>query len=256
MRQTEWTILPSSHIKTIRQLRERKFRESTGCFWAEGERTISTLLEKKLSMEFAVLSKSQQDRNWLFPPSSILFSCRENDTKKIKATETFSGIGAVFHKPTFTPLEGNTLIALDEIQDPGNLGTLFRTALWFGFPHFLLDRKSADPFNEKTVRASMGAIAGIHAHVENELLETLKFLKNKGYTLIGTDLHGDSSFSFPAGKKILVFGNEAHGISKEILELCDHTMRISGNGGVESLNVTVAAGIVMHALSNDPVKVF
>jgi TrmH family RNA methyltransferase len=241
-------LLPASHIKNIRQLREREFREHTGCFWAEGEKTIFTLLEKKLPMEFAVLSESHHTQRFLFPQKSIVFACRENDAKKIKATETFPGIGAVFHKPLLAPLEGETLIALDAIQDPGNLGTLLRTALWFGFPHLLLDRKSADPFNEKTVRASMGAIAGVHPHVEDPLIETLKTLKNKNYILIGTDLQGEPSLKFPTGKKIIVFGNEAQGISKEILELCDHTLKISGSGQTESLNVAVSAGILMHAL--------
>jgi TrmH family RNA methyltransferase len=241
-------LLQGSHIKTIQHLREREFREHTGFFWAEGERTVFTLLEKNIPMEFAVLSESSPSKRFLFPKKSVLFSCREKDIKKIKATETFPGIGAVFRKPPLLPLEGETCIALDAIQDPGNLGTLIRTALWFGVSHLLLDRKSADPFHEKTVRASMGAIAGVHIHVEDPLLETLKSLKNKNYTLIGTGLQGESCLQFPAGKKIIVFGNEAQGISKEILALCDHTLKISGSGKAESLNVAVAAGILMHAL--------
>jgi TrmH family RNA methyltransferase len=93
---------------------------------------------------------------------------------------------------------------------------------------------------------------GVHVHVENTLLEALKSLKSQNYTLIATGLQGESSLKFPAGKKIIVFGNEAQGISKEILALCDHTLKIAGSGKAESLNVAVAAGILMHALFMSP----
>jgi TrmH family RNA methyltransferase len=146
------------------------------------------------------------------------------------------------------PPNANILVVLDRISDPGNLGTFFRTALWFGVRDFVLDERTADPFNEKAVRASMGAVGGVRIHRSGDIVRTLHAIRENGCALIAADPRGKpvQSFGFP-GKCALIFGNEAHGLAPSILALADHRVCIPGSGPVDSLNVTVAGGILLGA---------
>ena len=239
-------ILSPLKIKLIRALKTREERYLKRYYWAEGERTLLALIEGGARIEFFVTDRGQVSS--AFHIKSIpIYQCRERDLNKIKATESFPGIAAVVKMPPVPVLTSKRIIALDRINDPGNLGTIFRTALWFGVEEFLIDQENADPYNEKTVRSSMGSIAGIRFNLSRDLPATLLEYKIKGYRLIATDLKGRLEIKCPE-KFILIFGNEAKGVSEKILELCDERIKIPGSGKVESLNVAVSAGIILHEI--------
>ena len=134
---------------------------------------------------------------------------------------------------------------LYQVSDPGNMGTLFRSAAWFGFTHIALSPDCVDPFNPKVVRAGMGAHFGlsIHANIELNLFAD-------SHTLIGADHRGNDVSDFKSPEKfVLILGSEAHGLSKDIQGILDQTISIEKIGFGESLNVAVAGAILMEKLS-------
>ena len=139
-------------------------------------------------------------------------------------------------------------MAVDKISDPGNLGAIFRAGVWFGFHDFILDEETVDPYHEKVVRASMGSLGKINCLRTKALAETLLEYQKKGYTLAATDLKGDRLKGKLPSPLILILGNEAHGVSEKVLEICPLKIRIPGSG-IESLNVSVAAGILMYEIA-------
>lgn len=180
-------------------------------------------------------------------PSTLV---SENELERISGFKTPSQVLAVVDKKTEIIEEetGNCVIALDEVRDPGNLGTIIRTAEWFGFQDILLSPGCVDPFNPKVLQASMGAFFRVNLKTI-DLSAHLINLKNKGYRVIITSLDGENLFMQALPEKIaLVIGSESHGISDEIKALADLSVLIPGAGESESLNAAVAAGISMAHL--------
>jgi TrmH family RNA methyltransferase len=142
----------------------------------------------------------------------------------------------------------NTILYLEEISDPGNLGTILRSACWFGIKSILLSPECVDPWNSKSIRASAGAIfeTNIYTDVEYSLL-TRQF-KKKQYTFVATVVSEGIALDKwkVASKNILLFGQEASGLSKEILKDADVHIIIPGYGNIESLNLSVAASIILY----------
>jgi TrmH family RNA methyltransferase len=237
-------LLSQNEIKAIGKLRDAKYRRHEGLFWAEGQRILEGFLREGTELKYGVVTQKNLDLKTLFPQNITVYQLNERDVARVKSTENFPGVGGVFKIPSISDLKGNFIIALDGISDPGNLGTLIRSARWFGFKDFLIAQGGVDLFNEKVLRASMGAIAGIHYTYSKDLKKDLQSWKKKGYFLVGSDLSGQESFSFPKKKSILVLGNEAQGIHSDLLQNCDLRVRIPGSGQAESLNVAVAAGIL------------
>jgi len=234
-------------IKLIQSLKQKKTRYQHKLYWVEGLRNINSLIQAKSSINFIVLSDKTIKEKLTGYNSLEIYHIKERDISRIKATSTFPGIGAVVLMPESAPLKSMTIILLDGINDPGNLGTIIRSACWFGIHDFILTAKTADPFNEKCVRASMGAVASANFIFAEDIKEKIKEFKDKGYTLIAADLSGeDLPLNYPE-KKIIVFGNEANGISKDILCLSDLKIKIPGDLKIESLNVAVASGIILFS---------
>lgn len=239
-------FLSRQNIEEIRALREKKCRYEKMLFWAEGERTVFSLLEGGLEVSYLVAGEgySPSKSHSQYP----LLVCRKKDESKIKSTQTFPGIAGVFKIPNPSPFTNPFLIALDKINDPGNLGAIFRTAVWFGFHDFILDEETVDPYHEKVVRASMGSLSKINCLCTKDLTSTLLEYQKQGYTLAATDLNGTHWQGKPPSPMILILGNEAHGVSEKVLEICPLKIRIPGSG-IESLNVSVAAGILMYEMA-------
>ena len=240
------TPLTRQTIEEIQALREKKYRYEKMLFWAEGERTVLSLLEGGLEPSYLVM------REDFSVPESLsqypLRVCRKKDENKIKATQTFPGIAGVFKIPPPCPLKNPLLMAVDKISDPGNLGAIFRAAVWFGFHDFILDEETVDPYHEKVVRASMGSLSKVNCLRTPDLAKTLFEYQKKGYTLAATDLQGDRLKGSLPSPLILILGNEAHGVSQKVLDISSMKIRIPGSG-IESLNVSVAAGILMYEMA-------
>ena len=187
-----------------------------------------------------------------YSPSRLINKdLEEKIINKICQTVHPAGIVATCYLPNNIKIKGSLTdnwVYLDRVSDPGNLGTLLRTAAWFGVKNIALSTKCTDPFNPKVVRSGMGAHFLLNIFMDMDLFE---FKKNE-YCIIGADQNGSPvyDFNFINDKWILVIGNEGHGISKDSKEHIEHFLSIPSRGSGNSLNAAVAGGILIHHLVN------
>lgn len=239
-------MISKNKIKSIRSLQLKKFRDESGLFVAEGLKLVADLATG-FSCEILVVTSSFKDKMPEINAGETLIV--DDDTfAKVTSLKSPQGVLAVFRKKQYT-LEPNTLqsrlsIALDDIQDPGNLGTIIRIADWFGITDILCSESSADAYNPKVVQASMGALARVRVHVVNlrDLLTQLSETPVYGTFLDGQDIYQEQLTQHG----IIVMGNEGNGISEETEKLVTRKLRIPNfsDKTVESLNVSVATAIV------------
>jgi TrmH family RNA methyltransferase len=156
---------------------------------------------------------------------------------------------AICNKKEDTNNIGKHIMMLDEIQDPGNLGTIIRSALAFNIDTLILSNNSVDLYNPKVIRASQGMIFHLNI-ITCDLIDKIHELKEDNYQIIGSDVNGGTDIkNFEKEDKfVIIMGNEGQGISKEILDLCDTFVHINMSDKCESLNVGVAAGIILYEL--------
>lgn len=201
------------------------------------------IVESYVSDEFIDEFKSKYDFNYESVERDLL--------KSISKTKTGKDIIFLVKKKSrfeLKDLDEDFILALDFIQDPGNMGTIIRSADAFGVKHILLLNNCVNPYNEKVLRASMGSI--FRVNIRETSLDELIILKEKGYNIISTSPVGEN-IGFFSGKKIVVMGNEGNGVSDEIFNLSDKRVSIPMNGNTESLNVAVATGIVLYIMSEE-----
>ena len=244
--------MTNNDIKRIQSLQRGKFRKEFSQYFIEGKRLVQSALELGAKIDSVYFTDPFRIENMEMIDSvqNSDISFEQIPTKqfsKISFTQSPSGIGAVCRLPDQgkADLNQNKWLYLDKVSDPGNMGTLFRSAAWFGFTHIALSPDCVDPFNPKVVRAGMGAHFGlsIHANIELNLFAD-------SHTLIGADHRGNDVSDFKSPEKfVLILGSEAHGLSDDIQRIIDHTISIEKIGFGESLNVGVAGSILMHHLS-------
>ncbi|HEX9979550.1 MAG TPA: RNA methyltransferase [Flavobacterium sp.] len=235
-------MVSKNQIKLITALRQKKFRHSDGLFFAEGLKVISELLDSHFVPEQIYATASVSDNF----PAEITTLISEVELSKISALTTPNACLGVFRIPVQKPLPTSGLIvALDDVRDPGNLGTIVRLCDWFGVAHLVCSDESADVFNPKVVQAAMGSIARVEVSYTN--LEA--FVKGARLPVFGTFMDGNNIYdeSLPL-EGIIVLGNEANGISEEVEALSTNRISIPRFGKLqrtESLNVATAAAIVL-----------
>ena len=235
----------NAKIKSVAALTKKSTREKERKVLLEGERLIIDSVRFGAEAE-AVFYREDSDGRKTECGSEYYVTARVFD--KMAQTVTPQGIIAVAKMPLCTVEDINTecILLCDNVRDPGNMGTIIRTAHACGCS-LLLTKGCCDIFSLKTVRASMGSVFAVKAaYCECEDIESLK---KSGYELMSTMLHSDAENIFCAdlkGKKILCVGNEANGISEEIAALSDKFAIIPMPGGAESLNVSVAASVLMY----------
>lgn len=202
-----------------------------------------------LQSHTAILEKIAKNKTIVEPLPEKLFN-------KLTDTESSQGIVGVVKHPKVKQggKEPGIILALDKINDPGNLGTIIRTAYWFGVPEILLSSNSADPYNPKVIRATQGGIFHTQIFEDADLLSEFKKLKANGYEIYLFTLDAKQTLSQilksdksdKSDKSVIVFGSEAHGISEELLNADFEKVKIEGYSGSESLNVAIAAGIALY----------
>ena len=234
----EITSKQNSKIKYCLKLHQQSFRKKEGKFLVEGEHLLEMALQNNAVLE-VYFTKDRQD----LPENIQKYLVTEDVLKKIAFSKNPQGVIAVCKTPKEKDLLSDNILLLDDVSDPGNLGTIFRTALAFGYKDILLTKNCCSPYNEKAIQASQGAIFLVSLHEKFDLSK----LKKDGYQIVSTEIKGSVDLdSFKPNKKhILVLGNESNGVSKEILALSGARIRIDIQD-IESLNVGVAGGIVMH----------
>lgn len=233
------TSLQNQKIKLWTSLHKKKERDKTNLFLIEGEHLIQEALKADIVETILTDTQSPFDfKNTIFVTQQIMHKLSENvsDVHLI----------AVCHKLDLQPQRMQRVILLDGVQDPGNLGTLIRTALSFSFDAVYVSKDTCDLYNDKVIRSTQGALFHMPVIQEN-CLDTLYALQKKGFTVVATSLEKSKTMSeIPQTDKMaFVFGNEGKGVSKEVQEKADTRLRIEMHG-FESLNVAVAGGIVMY----------
>ena len=243
-------------IKALRALSTRKGREAAGRFLVEGEvmlreavkcgLTIREVLAEEASAALAEEFGTMGARTYVVPRSLLEAVCE---------TRTPQGICASFDVPAPLPLgeAPGRIVALDGVQDPGNVGTIWRTADAAGFTGILFGGGCADPLSPKVQRAAMGSGFRVPYMMSEDLPAALAELRGRGYAVLASDLHGGDFYSRPyVGERfILVIGNEARGISPATRQAASTLVKLPMRGGAESLNAAVAAGIMMYELMRE-----
>ena len=246
------SILPmisKSKIKLIKSLEQKKFRDETGLFVAEGTKLVLDLLT---AFKCTILAAT---RDWMVENKNIsaleIIEVDETELNKISNQKSPQGVFAVFEKPLYTrevdDLNQKLVLALDDVQDPGNLGTILRIADWFGITDVFCSEHSADAYNPKTVQATMGALARVRVHTV-DLPVFLQSCAGK-MPVYGTFMDGSNIYSDTLSQHgIIVMGNEGNGISTETTKHVTHRLLIPnypmGETTSESLNVGVATALV------------
>jgi TrmH family RNA methyltransferase len=241
--------------KFVKSLQSRKERQASNMFVVEGEKLCEELLGSNLNIEFLVLRGSAGDQAHeiavKFNERNItVYVARSKQFDQICNTKSPQDILAVVRSKEQEADYTIPFIALDGVNDPGNLGTIIRTADWFGFRHIILGGKTVDKYNAKTVRASMGSLFRIQVSVTDNLSDFLRE-NHKGFDLFAATLSAGKAMETirPTGKFGIIFGSEAHGISGEVLNLVSDEFLIEGRGDAESLNVAVSLGIAAYYFS-------
>ncbi len=246
----------NKNLKLVRQLRKKSVREAERCFVAEGRKMVLEALEYvPQRIEFVVVSEDfcTKDARIVEKCAEVcerIYSVPENIFDGLSDTDTPQGILAVIKisDKDFVPTAENTrVLVLDGVSEPGNMGTIIRTAEAFGFDGIYLMKGCTDIYAPKTVRSTMGSIFRMKFSSACTALD-IENLKECGFSLVVTALDGAVELeNFKVPEKIaVVIGNEAHGVCDEIKALADYKVKISMDGLAESLNAAVAAGITMH----------
>ncbi len=236
-------------VKWLESLQIKKFRQEHQVFLAEGERLVKDgmhYLEPKL----IVLSESYADAcHTDFAAETLVVS--DSIFKKIAQTVSPQGIAAVFpiqHKRTEDLPKGEPILLLNKIMDPGNLGTMIRTAEAAGFFHIVLDKGCVDPYNPKVVRSTMSSLFRLHLYQAETLCDVIEALQ-PDYRVYAA-AYDESAVSlfeadFPRASAIMI-GNEANGIETHLLQKADQIVYIPMQGNIESLNAAVSAAVLMY----------
>ena len=244
-------MLSKQQVKYIQSLNQKKFRAREGVFLAEGPKIISELLASR-HIEPVVLYGTKDW--WQQAPANQLAADQQDEIsvqelEKISFLPAPNGVLGIFRQPRFAapgPLQGTWSLVLDGLQDPGNMGTIIRTADWFGINLIIAGSDSADVFNPKVVQSTMGSIARVQVVYEDLPLFLQRHARVPVYasTLQGTSL-ATAGVLEPG---FLLIGNESKGIRPELLRLAARQLTIPRIGEAESLNAAVATGILLSQL--------
>jgi len=237
-------MLTKAKIKLIRSLREKKYRNEYGLFLVEGEKSFKELLQSDFKIDCVLASKAFYEDN-LKSFEKIEFNIVEKEEiEKVSSLESNNSVLAVvFQKENLSfDIKNEIVIALDDISDPGNLGTIIRIADWYGIKKIIASESTVDFYNNKTISATKGSFTRVQMFYTN--LEN--YLKNANTPILGTFMKGESihAFNFPKSG-ILLMGNESNGISKIIEKYVTNKITIPSFGVTESLNVGIATAVVV-----------
>lgn len=265
-------MLSKNQIKFVSSLKLKKIREQENLFIAEGTKVVNELLESDFCVKeiygipayFEKTEVRSQDAEYRiqnlekggktgFIPKKIEIS--ESELKKISSLSTPNQVLAIVEIPNYNLAKENLTnqlsIALDDLQDPGNLGTIIRVADWFGIKNIICSNNTVDVYNPKVVQATMGSISRVNVHY----VDLIKFFEattpsNQPIKVYGAFLNGDNIYTKKLSSNgIILFGNESKGISTNLIEYINEkisipSFSISSSNGAESLNVAISAGII------------
>lgn len=247
------TSVSNKKIKDIQKLKENKNIKKYGLYLIEGKHLVEEALEVKV-VEEIIVSENFEEFSLIETFKGEITRVSQNVMKTISDTITSQGIIAIC-KVVNKELEINKyskVLILDRVQDPGNLGTIIRTADAFAFDCIILGKGTTSLYGQKVIRSTQGSNFHIDCFDNIDLVNLLDKMSN--FNIFATSLKADKyieQLNNISGKVAVVFGNEGAGVSEEILEKVSNLLKISMPGRAESLNVSIAAGIVMHYISTN-----
>lgn len=243
--------LSTNKKKFLKSLQLKKFRNEHGVFLVEGEKLFQELLLSTFVIEEVFATDAWHKANHYRLPNELDFTLvTEKDLAAISSFKTPQHVIAVVKQQSFqlTKNKHQPIIVLDNIQDPGNLGTIIRTMDWFGYENLVCSPTCVELYNPKVVQATMGSIFRVNT-VYQQL--NVFFKEHQHFSIYGALLNGENCFNTNLSKSnsIIVLGNESKGISREILPFINKKITIPKFGNAESLNVSIAAGILLAEFS-------
>ena len=236
-------MITKNQIKLIKSLRLKKNRIQSGFFIAEGEKIIDELLQSKLETVhiFSTVNK--------YSFSDYYIPIKNAQLKQISYLKTPNKVVGLFKIPKNSVIDFNSnIIALEEINDPGNLGTIIRLCDWYGIKNIICSINSVDCYNPKVIQASMGSISRVNI----SYMDLEKLVSDKNYKTVMADLKGEKLRNFNFSKnQIIFFGSESNGFSKKMSSKIENKITIEGlNNNVESLNLATSVGIILYELTS------
>mgnify|MGYP005636055805 FL=1 len=232
--------LSKNHIKLITSLSQKKYRQKHKLFVVEGVKVVQEFLNS--SYELEIVFSTDTD----FSSTNKFIEVTDQELKKISSLKNPNKVLAIFKIPNqINPIMGGLILALDSINDPGNLGTIIRLCDWFGIEQLVCSNETVDCFNSKVVQASMGSLT----RVAISYLDLKKYLQNASVPIFIADMDGLNVYKTKLpDSAVLVLGNEANGISDDIKQLVTTKITIPRYGAfqqTESLNVATASAILL-----------
>ena len=238
------TSVNNNHIKELCKLKDKKYRDLTNTYLVETKHLVEEAFKENLLEELILLDndKYSLDVRTTYVSLDVL--------KKLSNINSPNSIMGVVRKKKESNNLGSRILILDNIQDPGNLGTIVRSGVAFNFDTIVLSKDTVDLYNPKVVRATEGMIYKINIIVR-DLKEFINSIKDK-YIIYGTDVNNGISISdIDSNNIVIIIGNEGNGISKDIKSLCDKNIYIDISSRCESLNAGVASSIIMYEINKN-----
>ena len=243
-------------IKHIKKLKDKKYRDESNEYIIEGVKLIEEAVQEKSKIKKVIIC-DDTTRTYEIPTNVMLeiakYECvyvTDKIFSSITQVTNPQGVMAIIEKNTEKQeidYSEDIIVALDNVQDPGNLGTILRTVDSIGLKQIIVTKDTVDAFNSKVVRSTMGAIFRVKIIETSDLVQSIKEMRKHHFKLMVTSLQTDNSiYDIEFNKKIIVIGNESNGVSEEIQDMADEKAKIPMLGKTESLNASVAAGIVMY----------
>lgn len=242
------TSVKNPQIAALKALKNRGARREAGAYLVEGIKMAREALSRPgLCRHLYVTQETLPLFEGAACPMTLI---TDNVLAALCDTKTPQGVLALVNLPEKAEL-GSRIIVMDGVQDPGNVGTILRTADAAGFTGALLSPACADPFSPKVLRATMGSIFRLPICTQEDLPAALKALAGAGYSVLSSQLDGEPFFERgPVGEKfVLIIGNEGNGVSEPVKAAATHRLALPMQGGAESLNAAIAAGIMMYDLT-------
>ncbi|MBR3001976.1 MAG: RNA methyltransferase [Clostridia bacterium] len=270
------TSKDNDFVKHVKKLKDKKYRDLNNEFVVEGIKLVKEAIQEKADIKQIIICEDCENTDNI--PKDLTYEIAKYECVYV-TSQVFNSITEVKNPQGILAVVGKNIVngqnkdcektelkeqidysqdiivALDDLQDPGNLGTILRTVDSIGLTQILVSKGTADCFNPKVVRSTMGAIFRIKIIECEDLKQTLKEVKNHQFKVMVTSLQTDNSiYDVDYNKKVIVVGNEANGVEQEIQEMADEKVKIPMLGKTESLNASVATGIVLYEYVRQKIK--
>ncbi len=249
-------MLTKNQIKYYSSFLNKKFRQQEKKFIVEGIKLIAEALDSNYSCEIIIALKESVTENLIKQLNRKKINTeivKSADFEKLCDTKNPQGIIGVFNfkqQSTVDFEHEKLIVSLENISDPGNVGTIIRNCDWFGVKNILLSSDCAEVYNPKVIRSSAGSVFHLNIFEEKDFYNVLNEKKKNGFTILCADLNGENLYAFTSNQKIiLVLANEANGPTKNLLDICDSRITIPQKGKAESLNVASASAVLLSELT-------